>query len=83
MAKNNPVTKEMLIMDVLNEYPEVTPVLMGYGLHCIGCRFSSYDTIEAGAKIHGLSDEVIDMMVGDINLIIEKFHNAESAGKED
>jgi hybrid cluster-associated redox disulfide protein len=75
------ISRDIKIMDLINDYPEVIPILMGYGLHCVGCHFSSYDTLEAGAKIHGMTDEIIEMMLKDVNLIIEKFHNAEEANK--
>ena len=70
------VTKDMLLMDILAKYPEVAPILMGYGLHCVGCSFSSYDTLEAGARIHGMPDDVIEMMLRDVNLIVKKFKDA-------
>lgn len=73
------VTKDMLMLDVLARYPETAPVLMGYGLHCIGCSFSGADTIETGAKLHGMDDEMINMMLGDVNIIIEKFGLAANA----
>ena len=59
-------------MDIMNEHPEVATVLMGYGLHCIGCHFSDIDTLESGARIHGMDDKTINMMVKDANLAIEK-----------
>ena len=64
------ITKEMVLAEVIIEHPEIAPILTGYGLHCVGCHFSSIDTIESGAKIHGLTDEVIDMMVKDVNAIV-------------
>ncbi len=67
------VTKGMLLMDIITRYPEVAPILMGYGLHCIGCAFSGADTLEMGAKLHGMDEETIGMMVDDVNAIIDKF----------
>ena len=64
------ITKDMVLAEVIIEHPEIAPILTGYGLHCVGCHFSSIDTIESGAKIHGLTDEVIDMMVKDVNAIV-------------
>tara|TARA_Y100000310_G_scaffold77162_1_gene73711 strand:- start:269 stop:493 length:225 start_codon:yes stop_codon:yes gene_type:complete len=63
------ITKNMLISEVIEKYPEVSVILMGYGLHCVGCHFSNIDTIEAGAKIHGLSNEEIELMLKDVNTI--------------
>jgi hybrid cluster-associated redox disulfide protein len=67
------VTKEMFLIDIISKYPEAAPILMGYGLHCVGCHFSGADTLEMGAKMHGMDDEILKMMLRDVNLIIEKF----------
>lgn len=71
--KNEFIKKDMLMIDIITQYPEVAPILMGYGLHCIGCHFSGDDTLEIGAKMHGMDEETIEMMLKDANLIIEKF----------
>ncbi len=70
------VKKDMLIIDVITQYPEVAPILMGYGLHCVGCHFAGADTLEAGAKKHGIDEETIKMMIKGANLIVEKFDKA-------
>lgn len=67
------VTKNMFLIDIIAKYPEVAPILMGYGLHCVGCHFSGADTLEMGAKLHGMDDETINMMLNDVNIIVEKF----------
>ena len=66
------ITKNMQINDIINNYPDLIPLLMGYGLHCVGCSFSGHDTLEQGAKLHGMSDEDIDMMVSDCNELLEE-----------
>ena len=66
------ITKDILINDLIEKYPEIAEILMGYGLHCAGCHFSDQDTLEAGAKIHGLNDEAIGMILKDVNLLILK-----------
>ena len=65
------ITKNALINDTIEKHPEVAEVLMGYGLNCVGCIFSNEDTIGAGAKIHGLNDETIDMIIKDVNTVIK------------
>lgn len=64
------VTKDVSIMELVEKYPDVIPVLMGYGLHCVGCSFSKFDTLENGAKIHGISGEDFEMMLKDVNFIV-------------
>ena len=65
------ITKEIPINDLINNHPDVIPVLMGYGLHCVGCSFASHDTLETGAKLHGFSEEEIEMMIKDVNMTIK------------
>ena len=73
MQETKPIiTKDMILMDIVNEYPETAPILMSYGLHCVGCSFSSFDTLENGIKIHGMDDETFEMLLRDINITISK-----------
>ena len=66
------ITKDILINDLIEKHPEVAQILMGYGLHCAGCHFSDSDTLELGAKIHGMDDETIKFMLKDVNSITNK-----------
>ncbi|MBI2029883.1 DUF1858 domain-containing protein [Candidatus Gottesmanbacteria bacterium] len=66
------ITKDIKINEIIDKYPEITPILLGYGLHCVGCNFSHHDTIEIGAKVHGLTDEDVEMMIRDANALIEE-----------
>jgi hybrid cluster-associated redox disulfide protein len=78
LNENQFVKKDMFLIDIISRYPESAPILMGYGLHCVGCHFSGADTLEMGAKMHGMDDEMIEMMLRDVNIIIEKFGKIES-----
>lgn len=70
------VTKDMLLGSVVAEHPEAAEVMLEYGLHCVGCFANAYDTVEIGAKVHGMSDEEIEKMVKDVNEKIKlKFKN--------
>ena len=64
------VTKETPIKELLNIVPEAEEILLGYGLHCVGCHFSDMDTLEDGAMMHGLTDEDIGLMIKDVNEIL-------------
>ncbi len=61
------LTKEKLLGEVAIESPEAAMLLGEYGLHCISCFASSFDTLEIGAKVHGMSDEEVDDMIAEIN----------------
>jgi len=66
----NKITKDSNLAQVVYEHPEAVEILLDYGLHCIGCMASHYDSIGMGAKIHGLSDKEIDEMIEKINKAI-------------
>ena len=58
------VTKDMQIGDLLQLAPEVAPVLMEVGMHCLGYPASQMETLEEAAMVHGL----------DADLLIEKIN---------
>ncbi len=66
------ITKKTILNGMIDKNPEVIPILLGYGLHCVGCSFSSFDTIESGAKIHGMDGETLKMMIRDLNTIVSE-----------
>ena len=66
MAK---VTKEMSIIDIIQNYPESLPVFQKYGLGCVGCAAARFENLEAGAKVHGVDP---DEITADINKAIEE-----------
>lgn len=66
MAK---VTKEMSIIDIVQNHPETLEVFAKYGMGCIGCAAAKFENLEAGAKVHGFD---ADAMVAEINEIIGK-----------
>lgn len=65
------ITKKININELIQKLPEAAEILTGYGLHCVGCHFSSFDTLEDASVIHGIDEEEIDMMVRDVNKILE------------
>ena len=69
------ITKQTLIKSFLEENPETAEILMAYGLHCVNCHFSEFDTLEDGAMVHGMSDEDVEFMIRDVNKVIRKKNN--------
>jgi hybrid cluster-associated redox disulfide protein len=47
------------IRELVSALPIAADVLGRFGLHCAGCGVNKYETIEAGAKAHGLRTEPI------------------------
>jgi len=61
------VTKEMNILEIVQNYPESLAVFQKYGLGCVGCAAARFENLEAGAKVHGFDP---DQMVEEINALI-------------
>ncbi len=64
------ITKKSNLGQVIKKYPQTAEILAEYGLHCAVCPARQMDTIEQGAKIHGLSEDEMEEMVCQINKII-------------
>ena len=62
------VTKSMLIGELLTVDPNIAPILMRAGMHCLGCPSSQMESLEEAAMVHGIDP---DDLVNDINDFIE------------
>jgi len=61
------VTKEMSIVEIVQNYPQTIEVFARNGLGCIGCAAARFENLEAGAKVHGIDPE---KLVAEINEVI-------------
>ncbi|MFT4312571.1 MAG: DUF1858 domain-containing protein [Candidatus Woesearchaeota archaeon] len=61
------ITRDMLILEIVQTYPKAAEIFGEYGLACVGCHVSSWETIEEGARGHGMDEQTIDMMLADAN----------------
>ena len=53
------ITKDMLISDAVRQgnSQAIAEVLMGVGMHCLGCAFARGETVEQAAAVHGVDVE--------------------------
>ena len=58
------VTRETMIGELLSiDMDAAAPILMGIGMHCLGCPASQMETIEQAAAVHGVdADELVKML---------------------
>ncbi|MBO4889838.1 MAG: DUF1858 domain-containing protein [Lachnospiraceae bacterium] len=55
------ITKEMTIGEILVNKPEVAPILMEAGMHCLGCPSAQAESLEEAALVHGMDvDSLMD-----------------------
>ena len=53
-ASDDLITPDMIIGDIVDQYPSLVPVMAEMGLHCIGCHVSTSETIAQACMTHGL-----------------------------
>ena len=54
------ITKDMTIGEIIRKSPEVAPVLLEAGMHCLGCPSAQAETLEEAALVHGIDvDELV------------------------
>ena len=61
MAK---ITKEMIIVDILNVDRNLAAILMASGMHCIGCPSAQGETLEEACMVHGM----------DVNVLVDRLN---------
>ena len=54
------VTKDMTIGELIRTNPEVAPILMEVGMHCLGCPASQAETLAEAAMVHGLDAGLLE-----------------------
>lgn len=62
------VTKDTIIGEVIQIDAGVIPILMGAGMHCVGCPSSAGETLEEAAMVHGIDS---DMLVEEIQSYLQ------------
>lgn len=53
------ITKDMVIGEILRENPNVAPILMEAGMHCLGCPSAQGETLEEAAMVHGMDIDAL------------------------
>ena len=51
------ITKDTIIEDVLKAHPDAIAVLMKYNLGCVACMGATQESLEQGARMHGIDPE--------------------------
>lgn len=57
------ITKNSIIGDVLDAYPDTAPLFLEIGMHCLGCPASRGESIEQACMVHGTdADELVEKL---------------------
>lgn len=70
------ITKDMTIDDIFETFPsksqKLAQEMTNTGLHCVGCSAATWETLEQGAKGHGMEVEQIEALLQRLNAILEE-----------
>lgn len=53
------ITKNSIIGDVLDKYPQTAQIFLSIGMHCLGCPASRGETIEEACMVHGADADAL------------------------
>ena len=59
-------TKDMTIGEILRANPNVAPVLMAAGMHCLGCPSAQGESLEEAAMVHGIDIDVLMAAIAEV-----------------
>ena len=62
------VTKDMNIREMVMMDEGIAEILMGAGMHCLGCMMSHFENLEQACAVHGID---ADALVDQINEYLE------------
>lgn len=66
---SNKIEKDTMIGSLMITNPEVAPILMEIGMHCLGCPSAQHETVEEAAMVHGIEPE---LLLEKLNTFIEQ-----------
>ena len=61
------ISKDMIIGEILDNYPTTAPLFLEMGMHCLGCPSARGETLEQACAVH---DHDADEMVAKLNAFI-------------
>ncbi len=67
--KDQRITADMPIDDVVSKYPSTINVFFRHGMGCIGCAIARFENIREGAQVHGLN---VDTLLEDLNQAVPR-----------
>ena len=67
------ITKEMSIGEVMQIDRTTAPIMMEYGMHCMGCPYSQMESLEMDCAAHGTD---VNELVSRLNAYLAEKANA-------
>lgn len=68
MSNTKTISKDMLIGDILRQDPNLAPILLEMGMHCLGCPSAQGESLADACMVHGVD---ADEMAAKLNSQLE------------
>ncbi len=65
------IRADMSLGEIAGRWPQVVPIMYKYGLHCPTCPVAASESLRDGARVHGLSDKQLELMLKEMNRAIK------------
>lgn len=57
MLKIMDLSRESMIFDILEDFPEAMPKFQELGMHCLGCALATAESLEQACAAHGVDPD--------------------------
>ena len=57
MFKIMDLSRESMISDILEDFPEAMPKFQELGMHCLGCALATAESLEQACAAHGVDPD--------------------------
>jgi len=62
------IRRDVPISDIVDQYGlDAAEIMLKYGLHCVGCHVSAFETLEQGSLGHGMLPDDFESMMNELN----------------
>ena len=68
-SEKEKITEKMTFAEAMHKNPESAEIFQNRGMHCVGCPMAMSETIEEGAKAHGINPK---KLIEEVNKKVKK-----------
>lgn len=73
VGKTEKITGKETISDLLMMMPEAADIMAGFGLSCVNCGLSMYESLEKGVKVHNWKKERLVELLEELNSVWQSY----------
>lgn len=59
------INKNMTIGEIIRVDENIIPILLGSGMHCVGCPSAQGESLEEAAAVHGINADELEKAIND------------------